>query len=94
MPGGDDSWRQKLAGTFELPRDIVLDLPRVTILGALQVSIENHRGIIRYSPERVVVAMNKGRIVVAGKELVIGVIHEEELTVTGHIDSISFERVG
>lgn len=93
MPGGDGSWRQKLAGTFELPKDIVLDLPRVTILGDLQLSIENHRGIILYSPERVVVAMSKGRILVAGKGLMIGVIHEEELTVAGLIDSLSFERV-
>lgn len=87
------SFRQRIAGTLEMPKDVVLDLPRVTVLGDLQVTVENYRGVIRYSPDQVVVGMSKGRIHIAGEDLVIGVIHEEEITVTGLLDSITFQRL-
>lgn len=92
--GLEISWRQKLANTLELPKDVVLDLPRITILGDLQVTIENHRGIIQYTSEQVLVGMSKGRILVTGEDLVIGVIHEEEMTVTGLLETIAFLRIG
>lgn len=87
------SLRQKLAGSLEIPKDVILDLPRITILGDLQVMIENHRGVIQYSPEQVVVGMSKGRIDITGTDLVIGVIHEEEITVTGLLTAIIFQRL-
>ncbi len=87
------SLRQRLAGILELPKDVVFDLPRVTIIGALQVTVENHKGILQYSPESVLIAMNRGRIHLKGNDLVIGVIHEEELTVTGEIESVSIDRI-
>ncbi len=88
------SLRQRLANSLEIPKDIVLDLPRVVILGDLQVTVENHRGVVHYSPELVVVGMSKGRIHIAGRDLVIGVIHDEEITVTGVLDSVTFQRLG
>ncbi len=97
MPGAGPrrpSWRQRLAATLEMPKDVIMDLPRVTVLGDLQVTVENHRGVVHYSPERVLVGMNKGRILITGQDLVIGVIHEEELTVTGLLDAITFQRIG
>lgn len=85
---------RRLASTLELPEDVILDLPRVTVLGGLQVTVENHKGIVLYSPERVVVGMTKGRIHISGRELVIGVIHEEEITVSGIVEGVTFERMG
>lgn len=38
--------RSELADFFELPKDILLDLPRLTLLGNLRLVIENHRGLI------------------------------------------------
>lgn len=88
------SLRERVAGMLDLPKDVLFDLPRVTVLGALQVTVENHKGIMQYSPDSVLIAMNGGRIQIRGRDLVIGVIHEEELTVTGEIESIGFERIG
>lgn len=86
--------RRRLAATLELPQDVILDLPRVTILGGLQVTVENHRGVIHYSPERVVVGMTSGRVHISGQDLVIGVIHDQEITVAGVVESVTFERLG
>jgi len=44
-----DLIKKGIADLLELPRDIVLDLPKITLLGNLQLYIENHKGIIEYS---------------------------------------------
>lgn len=85
------SWRQRLANFFELPKDIVMDVPKTTIIGALQLSIENHRGILEYSPERVVIGIHTGQVSITGKELVIGTVDGDEITVLGQIESLNFE---
>ena len=76
---------------LDLPQDIVFDLPRITVVGGLQMTIENHRGLAEFSPTRVVVHTTGGRVVVGGEELRIGVVHDEEITVTGRLHSITFQ---
>lgn len=84
--------RQKLAQAFDLPKDIILDLPRIIIVGDLQLVVENHRGIVEYTPDKVVLAMENGRIHIVGEDLIIGSVYAEEITVTGKILSIAFKR--
>ncbi len=84
-------WRDVVADRLELPKDIVLDLPRLVILGDLQVVIENHRGIMEYTPERIIIAVNKGRLRIEGEELTIGSIQEEQITVTGSLRLVAFD---
>ena len=81
----------RLTDALDLPRDLVFDLPRITIVGGLQMTIENHRGLVEFSPTRVTVNTGQGRIVIAGEELHIGVVHAEELTVAGQLHSITLQ---
>ncbi|EDT8929413.1 sporulation protein YqfC [Salmonella enterica subsp. enterica serovar Mbandaka] len=43
--------QQKLLGILDLPDDVVFDLPKITLIGDIQLYIENHRGIIEYTPK-------------------------------------------
>lgn len=92
QPGDPPAGRllRRLTQTFDLPQDLVFDLPRITVVGGLQMTIENHRGLVEFSSTRVTVATARGRVVIAGEELRIGVVHDEEITVTGQLGSISF----
>jgi len=85
-------WRRRLGEILDLPQDITLDLPRVTVLGDLQVLVENHRGVIRYAPEEVVIAMSGGRVAVRGRDLGLTVISSSGVTITGLVDAVRFER--
>ncbi len=88
-------WRESLfVRALDLPEDVALDLPRVTILGGMQVTVENHRGIVSYDPCRVVVGMNGGRILITGEDLVLGCVQAEEISVTGLVAAVAFQRVG
>lgn len=81
---------QRLAGLLELPQDIVLDLPRMTMLGNVQMLIENHKGIIEYTSTLVRIRLKQGELVVQGTELVLGNLQAEQILVEGTLQEIRF----
>jgi len=80
------------ASFLEIPRDLALNLPRVILLGDMQVVVENHLGIIEYTPETVRVSTGVGELVIEGKELTLRAIHQEEIAVEGKISNLGFRR--
>jgi sporulation protein YqfC len=85
MPRASRKIRKWTAALLDLPQDIVLDLPRVTLIGGNQVTIENHRGVIQFSPTLLRLAMEQGELEVAGEGLMIRTIGPEEVFVEGRI---------
>lgn len=82
--------REKLSSALELPKDIVLDVAKLTMVGNSQVSIENHKGIIEYSDEIIRVNTGCGILSISGANLNIKTILQEEITVTGEISAITY----
>jgi sporulation protein YqfC len=83
-------FNQFTAKMLDLPQDVVMDLPRMTLIGNVQLYIENHRGVLHFSSERLLLALSKGRLEVEGRQLVIRAILTEEVFVEGVIDQIKF----
>jgi len=82
---------QRLAGMLEIPQDIVLDLPRITMLGNQQLLVENHKGIIEYTPSLVRIKLNKGELLVAGQNLMLGNLQIEQILVEGTVGEIKYD---
>lgn len=82
--------KRQFSEAMELPGDVVLDLPKIVIVGNMQLFIENHRGIIEYTPEGVRVSVGEGEIAVSGENLMLRNILPDELCVEGKIRSLSF----
>ncbi|HVB08767.1 MAG TPA: YabP/YqfC family sporulation protein [Bacillota bacterium] len=83
---------RRAAAPLLLPADLVYDLPRLTAVAGLSLTVENHRGLLAFAPDQVTIAAGAGRIVVKGSELRVGVVRGEEITVTGQLQAIVFER--
>ncbi|WP_372662901.1 sporulation protein YqfC [Cohnella sp.] len=77
--------RKWTATILDLPQDVVLDLPRITMIGGLQLTVENHRGVIHFSPQLLRLAMDNGEMEVTGEDLIIRNIGAEEVFVEGKI---------
>lgn len=92
VPARRAAWRKRLADFLDLPRDVVLDLPRISVIGDVQLLLQNHRGLLEYLPDRVVIAMKDGRLIVRGEDLVIAGVNVEELIVTGRLHAVEFRR--
>ena len=89
--GEKKNWRQSLADMFELPHEIVLNLPRLTVVGNLHCYLENHRGVIEYTDEKVRISVNGGEIIIRGSGLVIRYLANEEIGVEGCINGVDYE---
>lgn len=82
--------KRQFSEALELPGDVVLDLPKIIMVGNIQLFIENHRGIIEYAPEKVRISVGEGEVAVSGENLMLRNILPDELCVEGKILSLSF----
>ena len=61
MPEEKLGLQQTLSKMMAMPKDVVLDLPRITLLGNLQCCVENHHGILQYTSDLVGLHIADGR---------------------------------
>ena len=80
-------WTARL---FDLPPDVVFDLPRITMIGNRQLYIENHRGVLHFSPELLKLAVSKGELEIRGSHLSIRAILPEEVMIEGIILELKY----
>ncbi len=85
-----NNFKNEISETLELPKEITLDLPKITLVGNLQLNIENHKGIIEYTSQQIRVSSNSGMIKIIGKNLYIKTIIKEEIIIIGQIDSFEY----
>ncbi len=83
--------KNKFSDVFELPKDIVLNLPRISIVGNIQFSIENHRGIIEYSDDTIKIGIKDGELIIKGIDLEIKNIYSHEILIEGKFEKIIFD---
>lgn len=76
---------------LELPPDVLIDLPRLTLVGNLQLTVENHKGLTQFAPNVLGIATRTGRIHIHGDELEIANIGADEIRVLGRIASLRFD---
>lgn len=85
-----EAFNRALADFLEIPRDLVLDIPKLTLVGRSELYLENHRGIIEYNLNRLRINLSRGFLEVEGGNLEICTLMPEELHVTGEIYSVRF----
>lgn len=86
--------RAKVADYFELPSEIILDLPRLVLTGNQRLLIENHRGIKEYAKEVIRLNTPVGKLKISGQDLEIMAIDQEQVNIKGRIDQVEWEERG
>jgi sporulation protein YqfC len=86
--------RDRLVSLLELPGDVVLDAARVTLVGDMELVVENHRGLTEYTPGRVVLTVPEGQLAIDGDDLRIGAISPEQVIVLGKIRGMRYTDPG
>ncbi|MDF2891993.1 MAG: sporulation protein YqfC [Clostridia bacterium] len=82
--------KETLSNALELPKDIILDVAKVTLIGSNNVAVENHKGILEYNEDQIRVNTGSGILTIHGSKLNIKSILQEEITITGEINSVSY----
>ena len=75
---------------MDLPQDIMMDLPRITMVGQLHIYIENHKGLLKFSDQELRLLLKNGQLLVKGQAFVLKTILPEEILLEGKIDQVIF----
>jgi len=86
-------WRRLLeefTGQLEMPPEVYLDLPRTVLVGDRSIQIENHKGILEYTPRKIRVRTEQGEMIIVGAHMKIVSIIQQELVIGGRIAGVQF----
>ena len=86
------SIKQKVLTASDMPKDVIMGIPVLTILGDIEICIENYGGIIEYTDCLIRIRTKTGQIIVNGKKLNVDFYTNDEMKICGKIRSIEFRR--
>ena len=86
----EETTQEELAERLEVPGQ-ALGVVKVTLTGSGQALVEDHRGLLSYSRERVEIDARADRVGIDGEGLELKAMDREALLVTGRILSVELE---
>lgn len=75
---------------LDLPKEVSFDVAYITMSGNLSLTVENYRGIIAYDDKSLKINTKDSILKVDGENLVLSLITEEVLSVSGIIKKVEF----
>ena len=81
--------KEKFLDMMELPKELLKDVSRITLLGNEDILIENYKGIIEY--EENIIRLNNG-INIFRTNLNVEEITDVDIFITGKINNVEFEN--
>ena len=83
----------KLDSILEMPREVVSTDVKITILGFDEILVENYKNILEYQDIFIRINTFQGIINISGFNLKLDQMTNEDIKVTGKIDSIDLESI-
>lgn len=83
---------KRLDRILDIPKEIYLDTPKITITGFDEMIIENYKGILEYEDYYVRINTNIGIININGFNLNLENMTNDDIRVKGKIENIDIER--
>lgn len=77
---------------LDLPKDVVLDVPKIIVIGKEEITIENHKGILTFNKNEIRINSKLGAISIKGDNFEILYIATSTITISGKFASISYEE--
>ncbi len=86
--------RDIIAEKLSVPKDVILDLPRISICGDKEIFIENHKGIMEYTDTCIRIKTNDGVAHIYGEELRIIILESDRMVINGELLRVEYEKIG
>ncbi|MGI5891585.1 MAG: YabP/YqfC family sporulation protein [Bacillota bacterium] len=84
--------KKNVAQALELPGEIAGDLLKITLLCNESLVAENHKGIMEYSQNKIILKSAQGIVQINGSNLCLLSLQADELQINGQISSIDIEN--
>ena len=83
---------EKIEKMLEIPQEVCSNVPKITITGFDELIIENFKGILEYEEFFVRINTHIGIININGYQLSLENMTNDDIKVTGKIESLEKER--
>lgn len=79
---------KKLTSILDMPKEVTLNYPKITVLGEESVTVENHKGLIELSQTLIRLNTPMYLLKITGENLDIKSITGDDVEITGKITGI------
>ena len=86
-----ESVKKTLSEKLDISKDVILEVPKITIIGKEEITIEHHKGIIVFEKNIIRVNTKIKVIKIVGENFEIIYIGESTLSIKGEFISIEYE---
>ena len=83
--------KHRVIDNLELPKEVIIDNPKVTMQGDTEITIENHKGIVTFDNNKMTIRSRLGNIVIEGRDIEILFIGGSTITISGKFKSLVYE---
>lgn len=83
----------KIDSFLELPQEVYSDIPKLSIIGFDEIVLENYKGIVEYEEFFASISTYIGVVNISGYDLNLEKMTNDDIKITGKIESIEFERI-
>ena len=83
--------RELISEKIDLPKEVLLDVPKIIVTGNKEVTIENHKGIKSFDKDEMKINSRIGTIQIQGSGFEILYIGSDTIAISGTITSIIYE---
>lgn len=87
-----DVTKEAFAEKLDLPREIVMDLPKITITADNEINIENHKGILLFEENQMKINSKVGVITIIGDDFNVLYLGGSTVTINGKFKAIRYDE--
>ena len=84
---------EKIAQALQLPKEDILSLPFIKVIGNDEITLGNYGGIIDYRDDFVSFSTSMGIVEIKGREFIIKSITDEEIFLMGKISQFEIREM-
>ena len=82
--------RKKITDQFGVPKDLTMGAAVLTVTGRSEAYVENYRGIIEYTDQKIRLQTKTCQMTFCGEQLHIDYYTEDEMKISGQIGEIRY----
>ena len=87
----DGKRMERFADAIEMPKDVVASCSKITAYSDNQIIVENYKGILEYTNEKIRIKTCSGILLISGKNLCIRAVTDCDILIDGTFCSVGWE---
>lgn len=85
--------KRRLDKILEIPEEVYTNVPKITITGFSEIILENYKGILEYEEFFASISTHIGIVNINGYNLNLEKMTNDDIKITGNIESIELDRI-